>query len=105
MDNDLSPVVIDLGAVVKIGETAREYTLFYGLDAELNPVGPKFDLHCVAVTLARCFFPSFELKHRSKAQMIDLLNSIQDNNLKPYVKVCVSILESNSAGEAISRIN
>ena len=104
LDDDLSPVLIDFGAVIKFGETVREYTHFYRLDAELNSVGPEFDLNCVAVTLARCFFPSFELKHRSKAQMIDLLNNIQDDNLNSYVNVCVSILDSTLAIDAISRI-
>lgn len=52
-------ILIDLGAVTKIGDTATQTTLGYGLGSPTQPVGITYDLHSIASTLAVCANSTF----------------------------------------------
>ena len=95
---DGEPVLIDLGAVRKFGETAEEHTRFYGLDADRLCVDPLFDLCCIFVTLAQCFMSDFEVKHRKRDSLKLSMENEKDTHINRHVNICVHLFEFKSCG-------
>jgi hypothetical protein len=95
-----SPVVIDFGSVVRLGSAVEEYTRFYALDAYSNPVGSDFDLNCIAVTLAKCFIPQFNVGHRTRQQLKEELEKYR-GNLVSYANICIEVLKYPSSSVAL----
>ena len=106
MMNESGPVLIDMGAVVSVGDQAHEFTNYYGLDASLSAVTPEYDLFCIVTTLMRCSLPSFELEIRTKANMIDLIKNEKGSNLlfAPYSNISLLLLDCKSSTEAYERL-
>ncbi len=95
-----SPVVIDFGSVVRLGSAVEEYTRFYALDAESNPVGSDFDLNCIVVTLAQCFIPLFSVEYRTRQKLAEELEKCR-GNLVLYASICMEALKYTSSSAAL----
>jgi serine/threonine protein kinase len=104
MDN-LTPIVIDFGAVVNFGGEVIEYTPGYSLDADTKCVSPQFDLFCIITTLVRCFLPSFSLITVTKEGLTNLLHPVSnDHKLKCYAEICLSLLKLSSSQQGLSTL-
>lgn len=91
--------------MVELGKSAVEYTHFYRMDASLTEVDKTFDRNCVVTSLMRCFFPSFQLKHRSVEEVLRLLRDlVNQGTLILYAQICISILEADSIENALLAI-
>lgn len=106
MMNSSEPVLADFGAVTKLGETVREYTPAYSLDADTSKVTAKFDLNCITVTLVRCFLPSFDLTQSTQYGLTKFIEtSIKENpELTDYGVVCLKLLQIASSTRGLEII-
>ena len=95
MNDDGSPVLIDLGAVTKLGQSCTEYTRFYFLDSKSNAVDSTFDLNCIIVTLVQCFLDEFNFKCTNRKDLKNILAE-QSGDLKKYADLCLKLLELDS---------
>jgi serine/threonine protein kinase len=104
MLSDEKYVVIDFGAVCFTGQAVREYTQFYSLNADTSEVNSLFDLNCIIVTLAQCFMRGFIVRSRSRAGLLDEMQTYGLNNPDnaEHVTKCISCLDCESCIEAYS---
>ena len=107
MMNGFVPVVIDFGAVVRLGSPTVEHTPGYALDASHDIVTSEFDLNCIVTTLVRCFAPAFIPRERmTKMEMIGFIGQVCQTNptLSDHGNVCLSLLQCSSAIEGLRLI-
>ena len=100
MNDEGFPVVIDLGAVTKLGDSCVENTRFYCLDSSLTNVDSTFDLNCIIVTLAQCFICDFEVRYRTRDHLKVMLAAQTDKGLQKYADLCLKLLDFDSCEQA-----
>lgn len=107
MIDDGQLVLIDLGAVCKLGDAISESTRFYCLNSNQLEVDPTFDLNCVIVTLVQCFVHAFEVKNRTRDTLGSELKDIISKNpdLYSYGQLCLKLLTFQSCKEALDSFN
>ena len=96
-------VLIDLGGVVKIGQSIRDYTPSYILDAKIDEVDFTLDLNCIAVTLLRFCCENYDTSKRSTK--VKFLSFVQhQDTISDYQKEVINIcLASTNCIEAYNK--
>jgi serine/threonine protein kinase len=102
LDTEGHIVLIDLGGVIPVGDAVQEYTPSYCLDAAVHRVDFRFDLYCVATTLAQCLISKFDIKSRSLYTFRNDVSSV-DGHMKELIDICLTATNGIVAYENVKR--
>jgi hypothetical protein len=102
LDTEEHIVLIDLGGVVSVGAAVKEYTQGYCLDAAVHQVDFRFDLYCVATTLAQCLIEDFTIVPRSLNKFKTDIANI-DGPMKDLIDICLTAANGSVAYKRVKQ--
>lgn len=86
--------VIDLGAVTVFGNAVEEFTVGYGMEESRMSVTGKFDLYCIACTLARCL--GYEVAPKNTTSLLKgWMESMSAEIAELAAPICISLASAN----------